>query len=143
MLKVDLEVIKPFIDATLHTFKNQCQFEASAQAPYLKGTKDQQGFDIVAIIGLTSPTLRGSISLCFPTKVFLTVMNGMLNESFKEITRELEDGAAELLNIIYGEAKHDREQFGWISNRNVHSNGSEGRSRFFELCKRHRCSHSI
>lgn len=105
MLKVDLEVIKPFIDATLHTFKNQCQFEAAAKAPYLKGTQDQQGFDIVAIIGLTSPTLRGSISLCFPTKVFLTVMNGMLNETFKEITRELEDGAAELLNIIYGEAK--------------------------------------
>ena len=105
MLKVDLEVIKPFIDATLDTFKDQCQFEATAQAPYLKGTRDQQQFDIIAIIGLTSSTLRGSISLCFPARVFLAVMNGMLNENFKVISQELEDGAAELLNIIYGGAK--------------------------------------
>ncbi len=105
MLKIDLDIIKPFIDGTLKIFRDQCRFDAVAQAPYLKGTQTQNPFDIVAIIGMTSPSLKGSISLCFPKKIFLEVMNGMLNESFKEITRELEDGAAELLNIIYGDAK--------------------------------------
>lgn len=105
MLQLDVGFLKPFVDGTLKTLKDQCQLEATPLPPFLKGTKEQVPFDIVGIIGITSATFKGSISLCFTKPVFLMLMSNMLNEAHHEITRDLEDGAAELLNIIFGDAK--------------------------------------
>jgi chemotaxis protein CheX len=57
------------------------------------------------VIGLTSNNFTGSVAVCFPKQVFLTIMERMLGERHDSITRELEDGASELLNIIFGQAK--------------------------------------
>jgi chemotaxis protein CheX len=62
-------------------------------------------FEIAAVIGLTGKNFTGSIALCFPKEVFLKVMTNMLGEPYTDITDDMQDGAAELLNMIFGQAK--------------------------------------
>lgn len=104
--KIDVNFINPFIEGTVLVLKVQCSTEVTPLKPVLKGTEDLKiRTDIAGIIGITSPTFTGSIAICFPEKVFLALMSKMLGEEFNEINADLEDGAGELLNMIFGHAK--------------------------------------
>ena len=61
---------------------------------------------------MSSEKFQGTITLCFTGPVFLSIMGSMLGETYTEITKDLEDGAAELLNIIFGTAKATLNQQG-------------------------------
>lgn len=111
--KIDVNFINPFIDGAIETLKVQCSFIAKAGKPFLKGPDLQSKIDIAAVIGLTSPNFKGSVAICFPQNVFLTIMEKMLGEKQTSITRELEDGASELLNIIFGQAKRVLNERGY------------------------------
>jgi len=103
--KLDISFINPFIDGAIETLKIQCSFEAKAGKPFLKGKGPEIKTDIAAVIGLTSATFNGTVALCFSESLFLIMMEKMLGEKNTSITKELEDGASELLNIIFGQAK--------------------------------------
>src|SRR5262245_39596069 len=105
MPQLDVSFFKPFVDGTLKTLKIQCNLEGSPGKPFIKGTQAQPEFEIAGVIGITSEKFSGNITLCFPGKVYLTLMSNMLGEQFTEINKDLQDGAAELLNIIFGSAK--------------------------------------
>lgn len=60
---------------------------------------------IAAQLGLTSGNFKGAISLCFEEQVFLKMLSNMLGEEVKSVTTENQDGASELLNMVYGFAK--------------------------------------
>lgn len=105
MSQMDARFFKPFVDATIKTLKVQCNTDITHEKPFIKGTKAQPDFDLAAVIALTSNAFNGTITLSFTKATFLGVMSGMLGEKYTEITAELEDGAAELLNIIFGQAK--------------------------------------
>ncbi len=111
-MAMDAQFFKPFIDGTLDVLKTQCSTEAKAGKPFLKGTEVQPYFEIAGIIALSSEKFQGTITLCFTGDVFLHLMGSMLGETFSEITKDLEDGAAELLNIIFGMAKAALNQQG-------------------------------
>lgn len=113
MSQLDAKFFKPFVDGALTTFKVQCRIEVKHLKPFLKGTQAQPTFDIAGVIGITSPSFNGSVTLCFPKKVYLKIMGNMLGENYQEITDELKDGAAEILNIIYGSAKTILNQQGF------------------------------
>lgn len=102
---LDATFFKPFVDATLNTLKVQCNIEVQHGKPFVKGAQPPVKFQIAGVIGLTSDKFSGNITLCFTEKFFLALMSNMLGEEFKTITKDLEDGAAELLNIIFGSAK--------------------------------------
>jgi chemotaxis protein CheX len=102
---MDVQFFKPFIDGTKNTLKIQCRLEAVPEKPFLKKGGPKVLFDIAGVIGLTSKAFTGSIALCFPKSVFLALMSNMLGEKFAEITDDMQDGAAELLNMIFGQAK--------------------------------------
>jgi len=104
-VKIDVNFFKPFVKATQETFKVQCETEATPLKPYFKDVTQKSNIDIAGVIGLASPSFSGNISLCFSSSAFLGLMTNMLGEEYKEITPDLVDGAAELLNIIYGSAK--------------------------------------
>ncbi|MEN9723959.1 MAG: hypothetical protein RJB38_1945 [Pseudomonadota bacterium] len=104
-MQLDANFFKPFVDGAMKTFEISCKLKALPQKPFLKGSQPQPEFAIAGVIGLTSPKFNGNITLCFPAPVFLAAMSSMLGEDFKEITDDLQDGVAELLNIIYGQAK--------------------------------------
>lgn len=102
---LDTDFVNPFLDATLHVLKVQASIVAEAQKLSLK--KPDQPFtgDISGIIGIVSETFNGSVVISFPEKTFLGVMSGMLGETYTEITKEITDGAGELTNMIFGQAK--------------------------------------
>ncbi|MBI3556766.1 MAG: chemotaxis protein CheX [Deltaproteobacteria bacterium] len=106
-VSVNVNFFKPFIDGTANTLKVQCSTEAKPMKPYFKGQSNEpeRTFSIAAILGITSPSFTGTISVCYPKPVFLGLMNRMLGEKYTDLSRDLEDGAAELLNIIFGHAK--------------------------------------
>jgi len=114
MVELDARFFKPFIEGTLNTLKIQCELVATHEKPFLKGQREQPNFAIAAVIGLTSSAFNGTITLCFPEKVFLGVMGKMLGESYTEINQEVQDGVAELLNIIFGQAKSALSLQGYV-----------------------------
>jgi chemotaxis protein CheX len=102
---IDVEFVNPFVDSTIKTLSTQCNLQILPGKPRLKGAEGEPPVAIAGVIGLTSKAFNGSIALCFPEKTFLGAMEGMLGEPFPELTKDLEDGAGELLNIIFGQAK--------------------------------------
>lgn len=100
-----LEFIKPFIGAVQVALTKQANVELKHGKPFFKKGKHAMDFGIAGVVNLVSAQFNGSISLLFPTPVFLFVYNSMLGEKLDKITAESEDAAAELLNIIFGLAK--------------------------------------
>lgn len=106
MAQLDPQFFKPIVEGTLNTLKIQCKLDAKPGKPFFKGKGGGEiKVEIAGVIGLASPAFKGSVALLFPKTVFLAIMNNMLGEKYTEITDELQDGAAELLNIIFGHAK--------------------------------------
>ena len=102
---IDVNFINPFLTATTKVLSVQCQTEAKAQKPYTKLASEKFTGDISGVIGLVSEAFSGSVVISFPGSTFLKVMSRMLGEEYKEINKEIEDGAGELTNIIFGQAK--------------------------------------
>lgn len=103
---INVAFINPFVEGTLTTLKVQCGIECKPGKPMPKDEfKTSPPLAIAGVIGIASSTFRGSIAIAFPEKTFLGVIGKMLGENYTEITQDLEDGAGELLNIIYGHAK--------------------------------------
>jgi chemotaxis protein CheX len=111
--KVDVKFLNPFITGAMETLKIQCSTEVRAGKPSIKKDDDQFVVDIAGVLGIVSPVFNGSIALCFPQATFLAVMGRMMGETFTEITRDLEDGAGEMLNIIFGHAKRELNELGY------------------------------
>lgn len=102
---LDPQFCKPFIEGTIKTFKIQYKTELTQLKPYIKGTREQPNISIAGSIVVSTSRFSGNIILCFTEKMFLGLMERMLGETFTEITHDLQDGVAELLNMIYGHAK--------------------------------------
>lgn len=102
---LDTDFVNPFLDATLHVLKVQASVTAEAQKISIK--KPDQPFtgDISGIIGIVSETFNGSVVISFPEQTFLKVMSSMIGETYTEITKEITDGAGEITNMIFGQAK--------------------------------------
>ena len=104
-LKLDVSFVNPFIEGAVNTFRIQCATELVPEKMYVKGKTSKLKVGIAGVIGLTSKGFNGSIAICYPKEMFLKLMERMLGESFPDITSDLEDGAGELLNMIFGHAK--------------------------------------
>lgn len=102
---LDLNFVNPFILAAVEVLQIQCGVKVEGGKPFLKGREPTPPTPIAGVIGLTSDQFKGAISLKFEEKVYLHVMTNMLGEECTQITNENQDGAAELLNMVYGSAK--------------------------------------
>lgn len=112
--KMDVRFINPFLNSVASVFKTQAQTTLRPGKPFLRNEKTTIDIGIIGLISLNSTQFKGNIGLCFPTQVFLNVYERMLGEKHSEITQEIEDAVAELLNIIYGAAKTElNKDFGF------------------------------
>lgn len=105
---LDVQMINPFLEATLMTLEQQANTKCEAQKPQLINLDDKSRSDDIAIAGvisLSTDQFSGSITLAFPETVFLKIYESMCGEAVEKINEEIEDAAGELLNIIYGSAK--------------------------------------
>lgn len=102
---LDTDFINPFLDSTLHVLKVQANTEARAGKLFIKTAKDKFSGDISGVIGIVSASFNGSVVISFPEMTYLMLMSRMLGESCVQLTKDIEDGAGELTNIIFGKAK--------------------------------------
>lgn len=105
---LDVQMINPFLEATLMTLEQTANVKCEAQKPQLIHLDEKSRTDdisIAGIISLNTDQFTGSIALAFPESVFLKIYESMFDEKVEKINAEIEDAAGELLNIIYGSAK--------------------------------------
>ncbi len=101
----DTNFINPFLNATLHVLKVQAQVDATAGQIYRKKPNDHFVGDVSGIIGIVSDSFNGSVVISFPEMTFLKVVSSMLGEEFTKLDKEIIDGAGEITNMIFGQAK--------------------------------------
>lgn len=111
--KLDVNFLNPFIEGTILTFDLQCSTECRPQKLIVKDPDHYNLVDIAGVIGITSQGFNGSISICFPEKTFIGIVSSMLGEEYTEITKDVEDAAGEILNIIFGHAKKKLNEEGY------------------------------
>lgn len=111
--KIDVKFVNAFLDAAIKVMKVQSQTDVVPGAPFLKNAKEAFTGDISGVIGLVSEAFNGAIVINFPEATFLGVISRMLGEKFETLTPEISDGAAELTNIISGQAKVTLNELGY------------------------------
>lgn len=102
---LDTNFINPFLTATLHVISVQANIKAEAGTIFMRKPTDIHVGDISGIISIVSEAFTGSMVISFPEKTFLGIMSAMLAEEFTELNQEIIDGAGEITNMIFGQAK--------------------------------------
>lgn len=102
---MDVNFINPFLGAAKSTVELQAGCKVSFGKPRVKKAEEKLSVDLAGVISLRSPGFSGSVALCFPEQTFLGIYGAMLGEKVSQITDAIQDGAGELLNIIFGQAK--------------------------------------
>lgn len=103
--KLDTDFINPFLDAAMHVLNVQAGVTANAGKFFVKKIEDHTVGDVSGIIGIVSESFRGSVIISFPEQTFLNVMSGMLGEKIEVLSKDILDGAGEITNMIFGQAK--------------------------------------
>lgn len=98
-------VMDPFVNATVRTLGKQFNITVNPESAFVKNDTTAINSSHCAMISLSGDNYNGVVAICFEEKVFLSLMSKVLEESFEEINDEVEDGATEILNIIYGLAR--------------------------------------
>lgn len=102
---VDVEFVNPFIAAARSVLETQAQITLTAGKAVVKKPDEKLPMEIAGVIALSCKEFTGSINLCFRADTFLKIYEGLTGEKHTVINTEIEDAAAELLNIIFGQAK--------------------------------------
>ncbi len=110
--QIDFNFLTPFIEGASKALRDLCNISARIDKVAPAAEVEDIPIAIAGVIGITGAKYRGAMTIGFPTAVFLHIMSKMLGEDYKEITPELADGAAELSNIVFGQAKMTLNQLG-------------------------------
>lgn len=102
---LNTDFINPFLDATIHVLKIQAQITATPGQIFMKKDREAMAGDISGVIGIVSDSFDGSVVISFPEKTFLKIVSNMLGEEYHEINKDIIDGAGEITNMIFGQAK--------------------------------------
>jgi len=102
---LDTEFINPFLNATMNVLQIQAGVDVVAGKVFRKQDTDRFYGDISGLIGIISDAFTGSVVISFPEETFLKVMSKMLGEEYTKIDQDIVDGAGEITNMIFGQAK--------------------------------------
>ena len=107
---MDVTLINPFIEATVHILETMASTKAEAGKPYLKEDNVARG-DVTGVIGLTG-NANGSISVSFTEETILSIVSNMFGEEIKELNEEIKDTVGEITNMISGQARQKLDEIG-------------------------------
>ena len=110
---LDVNFVNPFLIATMKVLEVQASTKAVAGKIYARDSREKFQGDISGVIGLVSEAFTGSVVISFPQATFLKIISRMLGEEFTEITKDIEDGAGEMTNMIFGQAKVSLNEKGY------------------------------
>lgn len=97
-----------FAAAVVEALKIQCSYDVSKERTYIcddASTASTIVYEIGAVLALVGKQFSGSISISYSKTLYLALIGAILRQKFDEISSDLEDGAGELLNMIFGVAK--------------------------------------
>jgi chemotaxis protein CheX len=109
---MDVNIINPFLNATLNVLETMAFVKAEAAKPYLKKDNVAQG-DVSGIVGITGAA-KGTVSITFDEFSILKIVSNMFGEEMQEINPEISDAVGELTNMISGQARQEIEKTGKI-----------------------------
>lgn len=109
-------VMRPFAEATCLTLSKQFKVPCKTMKPYLKAKPESRPTNHCALMRINGEKIMGAAALSFSEDVFLKILNTVFAAEYTEINKEIEDGATEMLNIIFGQA---RTQLNKIENFSV------------------------
>jgi len=101
---MDAAYVNPFINALMNTCNTMLSKTPERLGASLKTNCVAQG-DISALIGFAGPEIHGSVALSFPTATALKLYTLMMGEEVTQMTRDVQDSLAELVNIVAGGAQ--------------------------------------
>ena len=109
---MDVNLVNPFLNATLNVLETMAFVKAEAEKPYLKKDNVAQG-DVSGIVGITGSE-KGTVSITFDEGCILKIVSNMFGEEMQEINHEISDAVGELTNMISGQARQEIEEIGKI-----------------------------
>lgn len=112
----DLELVSPFILATVETFRVQYSVELTHREPYRRGEQPGVAKDLVAYFGVFSQSASVGVSFCFPEATYLALVKKM---GIGDPAGHMEDGIRELVNIIFGKVKKYMNTDGRLIQRSI------------------------
>jgi chemotaxis protein CheX len=120
--RLDVDFINPFIEASMKTLNQLCAVESiKAMKPYLLNKDEVLDIDISGTLAIVSPYFRGSIAISFSNDVYRPIVSRMIEEKVENISLDNQDGAAEIINIIFGQTKAVLNKFGYEMHRAIPS----------------------
>ena len=102
---LDVNFINPFLNAAIKVLETQASTKVTPGKIYRKEGRGKFIGDISGVIGLVCEAFTGSVVISFPAPTFLKIMSRMLGEECTTMTKDIADGAGELTNMIFGQAK--------------------------------------
>ncbi|WP_397602057.1 chemotaxis protein CheX [Silvanigrella sp.] len=98
------EILKIFLESTIHIFDSIGNIAIAAGRPFLKTGNDSLS-EISAVIGLSSPQIKGSMSINLTKKLLASFLYKMLGPNAIADNLGISDMCGELCNQIMGRAK--------------------------------------
>ncbi len=102
-----MNYIKVFVACTLRTLFIQMQLQCTQGKIFIvdQANPDKLQGEVSGIILVESEKFSYAVIISFREQTYLQIMSKWMGETYTELTSEIVDGAAELMNIIYGQAK--------------------------------------
>ncbi len=100
---MNVDVINAFSDSSINVLKIMAFMDATAGKPFLK--KDKLAIGDVSGIIIFSGSMTGSLALSFSETCILKIVSNMMGEEISSINHMVQDTAAEITNIISGDAR--------------------------------------
>ncbi len=99
----NVEMAKPFIQATISVLSAMCQITPQAGTPFVKKDKKLTG-DVTVFVNISGEK-QGTILLSFPKACAITMVKNMFGDEIEDIMAETKDAVGEIANIISGQAR--------------------------------------
>ncbi len=99
----DIEIAKPFIEATQNILTSMAMLESNPGKPYVKKEKAAKG-DVSAIIGITGER-NGTFAISFSKTCAVQIVKRMLGDDIEDIINDVQDAVGEISNMISGHAR--------------------------------------
>ena len=109
---MDVRLINPFIEATLHVLRTISSTEAVPGKPFVKKDQKARG-DVTGVIGLTGEA-SGTISVSFAESSIIAIVSKMFGETMESLNGEVVDAVGEITNMISGQARQKLESMGKV-----------------------------
>ena len=109
---MDVEIAKPFINATISVLTTMANVKPTVGAPFVKKDGVAQG-DVSAVIGFTGDK-SGSISVSFTKKAAIAVVKNMLGGDIQDIIQDTKDAVGEITNMVSGQARSGLAEMGLV-----------------------------